>query len=333
MNRKFSIAIALGLAALCLAATGRASPVNNDIIAMFPKNAGEFAYANLQQARQYSWFPQLKEEMLPARFKQFEQFLSGAGVDPNTQVQELVWALIPNMPANATDASVPTSEEVVGIALGQFQPDSSEAYFNSKKITAVKVRGFSLYPFGSGTGAGDLFFCFIDSNTAAFGQRRELEHLIAVRYGEEQGIMSNTELAPLINEANGSGVVWAVLNPAYTRLAMQQLAPGAVQFPQAAQLLSTLKSMIVSFEIGSGVSAHFQAVCATPDAANTLAALLQAGLMYQKYQAQTTNPDLAQMLDQTTVTPSGDRLDLRLNLTDDQMVSLIRRNTFAMPSH
>jgi hypothetical protein len=330
MNRKFCVALALALAALFLAATSYASPVNNDIIAMFPKDTGEFAYANLQQARQYSWFPQLKEQMLPARFKQFEQFLSAAGVDPNSQVQELAWALVPNMPANATASSVPTSEEVVGIALGQFQPESTEAYFNSKKITPVKVRIFSLYPFGSGNGAGDLFFCFIDANTAAFGQRKQLEHLIAVRYGEEQGIMSNTDLAPLLNEANGSGVVWAVLNPAYTRLAMQQLAPAAAQFPQAAPLLSTMKSMIISFEAGSGVSAHFQAVCATVDAANTLAALLQAGLMYQKYQAQSSNPDLAQLLDQTTVAPSGDRLDLRLDLTDDQLNALIRRNTFAL---
>jgi len=145
------------------------------------------------------------------------------------------------------------------------------------------VRTFSLYPIGGGSGSGDLFFCFIDANTAAFGQRQELEHLIAVRYGEEQGIMSNAELAPLINEANGSGVVWAVLDPAYTRLAMQQLAPAAAQFPQALPLLSTMKSMIINFDVGTGVNAHFQAVCATTDAANTLAALLQAGLMYQKY--------------------------------------------------
>jgi hypothetical protein len=142
--------------------------------------------------------------------------------------------------------------------------------------------------------------------------------------------MSNTDLAPLINEANGSGIVWAVLDPAYTRLAMQQLAPAAAQFPQAAPLLSTMKSMIISFEAGSGVSAHFQAVCATVDAANTLAALLQAGLMYQKYQAQSTNPDLAQLLDQASVAPSGDRLDIRLDLTDDQLNALIRRNTFSL---
>jgi len=36
------------------------------------------------------------------------------------------------------------------------------------------------------------------------------------------------------------------------------------------------------------------------------------------------------LLDQATVAPSGDRLDIRISLTDDQMASLIRRNTFAL---
>jgi hypothetical protein len=36
------------------------------------------------------------------------------------------------------------------------------------------------------------------------------------------------------------------------------------------------------------------------------------------------------MLDSAQITPSGDRLDLKLSLTDDQMLSLIRRNTFAV---
>jgi hypothetical protein len=57
---------------------------------------------------------------------------------------------------------------------------------------------------------------------------------------------------------------------------------------------------------------------------------LQAGLMYQRYQVANSNPDLAAMLDQARIVPSGDRLDVHLTLTDEQVVGLIRRNTFAM---
>jgi len=87
----------------------------------------------------------------------------------------------------------------------------------------------------------DLFFFFIDSNTAAFGQRQELEKLIGLRFGEGEGLYSNANLSSLVNQVNGSGTVWAVLDPAYTRLAMQQLVPETSQFPAAAQLTSKLK--------------------------------------------------------------------------------------------
>jgi len=194
----------------------------------------------------------------------------------------------------------------------------------------VKVRTFSLFAFGGGSGPSDLFFFFIDSSTAAFGQRQLLEKMIGVRYGEGEGLYANADFSALVNSANGSGTVWAVLNPAYTRLAMQQLVPEAAQFPAAAQLTSKLKAMTISMKGGSGVDAKFEAVCGSTDDANTFAALLQAGLMYRKYQVGNSNPDLAALLDGAQVAPAGDHLNVTLTLSDDQMQSLIKRNTFAV---
>lgn len=309
----------------------RAGSLGSDILSMFPKESGELAYADLKEARQFPWFTQLKEQMLPAKFRQFETFLSSAGIDPNTQVTELAWALVSSK--STTDSgsgSVPSVDQIVGIALGQFQPATAEAYFTSKKLPIVKIRTFSLFAFGGGSGPNDLFFFFIDSNTAAFGQRQLLEKMIAIRYGEAEGLYSNTDFSSLVNSANGSGTVWAVLNPAYTRLAMQQLVPETSQFPAAAQLTSKLKAMTISIKGGSGVDAKFEAVCGSTDDANTFAALLQAGLMYRKYQVGNSNPDLGALLDSAQVAPAGDRLDVSLTLSDDQMQSLIKRNTFAV---
>ena len=318
-----------------------ASTLGSDVIGMFPQNIGEFAYANLKEARSLSWFPQLKQQMLPARFKQFEQFLTAAGIDPNSQVEEVAWATVgappqpasQNAPANGAKqqtAPGPGSEQVVGVALGSFRPETAEAYFTAQKLPVVKVRNFSLYAFGGGSGPADLFFFFLDANTAAFGQRQQLERILAIRAGEEPGLLTESKMLPLINEANGSGVVWAVLNSAYAQLAMQQMAPEAGQFPQAQQLVSRLRALSIQIIAGSGVQARFQSVCASPDDANTFAALLQAGLLYKRYQLGNSNPDLASLLDSTSITPAGDRLNVRLTLTDDQMLSLIRRNTFAV---
>jgi hypothetical protein len=311
-----------------------AGRLGTDIIALFPKNVGEFAYADLKKARTQKWFPQLQEQMIPERFRQFEKFLASAGVDPNSQVDELAWGLVAEGVGAKTEGAgstaVPTGEEVVGVALGTYNPSSTEAYFKQQKLPTFKARGYTLYSFGTGSGANDLFFFFIDSNTAAFGHRQVLEKMVDVRFGAEEGLMNNDALFPLINEANGSGVVWAVLNPAYTRLAMQQLAPEVEQFPEAAKLVARMQNLIINVDASSGIDGKFQAVCGSTEDANTLGQLLQAGFLYKRYQAQKDNPELADLLDQARITPAGDRVTLRMSLSDDQMTALIRKNTFAL---
>jgi len=320
-------------AILCSAQISNAQRVGADTIALFPKNVGEFAYANLKQARSQKWFPQLQEQMLPERFRQFEKFLASAGVDPNSQVEELAWGLIAEGVTAKTEGTgstaVPTGEEIVGVALGSYNPESTEAYFKAQKLPTFKSHGFTMYAFGSGAGANDLFFLFIDSNTAAFGHREVLEKMLDVRYGGAEGLLRNEKMYALISEANGSGVVWAVLNPAYTRLAMQQLAPQIQQFPEAAKMVTRMQNLILNIQASGGIDGKFQAVCGSVDDANTMAQLMQLAIAYQQYQAKQQNADLADLLGQAQVNPAGDRLIVRLALTDDQMAALIKKNTFA----
>lgn len=332
-KRLAKMAAGVVLAALALAAAGPAKggSLGADTIALFPKETGEFAYADLKKARTMKWFPALQEQMLPERFKQFEKFLASAGVDPNTQVEELAWALVPQSSASdeKTGVSVPNAEEIVGIALGSFNPESTGAYFKQQKLSTSTQRGFTLYAFGSGVGPDDLFFFFIDSNKAAFGHRALLEKMIEVRFGAADGVFQNEKMSSMINEANGSGMVWAVLDSNYTRLAMQQLAPEVQQFSEAVKLVQRMQSMIITVTASSGIDGKFQAVCGTTQDANTLSQLIQAALLYKKYQTQKENADLAQLLDQASVAPSGDRLVIRMAISDDQMTSLIKNNTFA----
>ena len=84
-----------------------AGTLSTDVIGMFPKEVGEFAYADMKAARSRPWFSQLRDQLLPGNFRQFEQFLTSAGIDPNTQVDEMAWAIIPRrkMAANKSSAS------------------------------------------------------------------------------------------------------------------------------------------------------------------------------------------------------------------------------------
>jgi hypothetical protein len=287
--RTLAVAV-LAVIAFALPKPARAGRLAADTIALFPKEIGEFAYADLKKARTLPWFPQLQEQLLPDRFKQFERFLASAGVDPNSQVEELAWGLVPEGITSKTGATgssaVPTGEQIVGVALGNFNPGTTESYFKQQKLPTFRARGYTLYAFGTGAGPNDLFFLFIDSNTAAFGHRKLLEKMIEVRFGGEEGLLRNDQFYPLINDANGTGTVWAVLNPAYTRLAMQQLAPEVQQFPEAAKLVTRMRNMIISVDATSSLDGKFQAVCGSTEDANTLAQLLSAGFLYKRYQAQ-----------------------------------------------
>src|ERR1700691_288468 len=102
MNFKMLLTVAV-LLAYALSPAARAGSLSTEVVGMFPRNAGEVAYADLRQARQLTWFPRLQEQMLPERFRQFEKVLTSAGMDPNSDVEELAWALVPvGLPADGT---------------------------------------------------------------------------------------------------------------------------------------------------------------------------------------------------------------------------------------
>jgi len=300
-----------------------ADSLSMGVIGMFPRQVGQFAYADLKSARQYSWFPQAREQLFPPHFRQFEQFLASAGVDPNTHVEELAWGELP--------LSRSVGVEAVGVALGSFDPSSIEDRFKQQKFPVVDYRGYHLYANGIGSTSSDILFTFLDSSTAAFGPRPTLEKLVDVRMGTSESLLTNDTLFPLISEANGSGVFWAVLDKSYTHVAMQQLIPQAGQIRQAAAIINRMHAMMIIVDAGRGMDARFQAVCDSVDDANLLGVALQAGVMYRRYQDPQTHPDLAQVLDNIRVTPRGGRLTVEVPVSEDQLGALIKSKPFAVP--
>jgi hypothetical protein len=299
-----------------------AGTLSTDVIGMFPKDVGEFAYADMKAARSRPWFSQLRDQLLPGNFRQFEQFLTSAGIDPNTQVDEMAWAIIP--------ASKDGGEQILGVALGGFSPAATEEKLKAQKVPAVEVHGYHLYAFGSGAGSSDILFFFLDSNTAAFGNRSALEKLIDVHFGGSESLLRNEQMFPLIKEANGKGTIWAALDEHYTHLAMQQLLPQASQFPQASAIIDRLKAMEIYVQADRGVDAHFQAVCNSVDDANVLAAAAQAGVMYRRYQEAQSHPEVAKALDSVSIAPAGDRLRVEIPITEDQLNGLIKSHSFVL---
>jgi len=105
--------------------SGRLGP---DIIALFPKEVGEFAYADLKKARTLKWFkPITGTDAFRTASGNSRKFLASAGVDPNSQVDELAWGLVAEGMTAKTEgtgsADVPTGEEIVGVAARDVQSE------------------------------------------------------------------------------------------------------------------------------------------------------------------------------------------------------------------
>ncbi len=95
--------------------------------------------------------------------------------------------------------------------------------------------------------------------------------------------------------------------------------------------MDRMHAMTIFVNADSGVDAHFQAVCDSVNDANTLAAALQAGVMYRRYQAAQTDPTMAKTLDHVTIIPAGDRLKIDAPVSQDELMSLIQTKAFASP--
>ncbi len=320
--RKHTVLLAAIVAALTLSPAARAGTLGSEVIGLFPQSVGEFAYADMKDAQQYKWFPQLQQQMLPLRFRQFEDFLKSAGIDPATQVEDLAFAAIP--------ATGKQPEEVLGVALGEFQPDTSAGYLKRMKLPTRQSHGYTLYGFGSGKSPYDIFFFFLDSNTAVFGQGDAIDKMLAVRFQGEPSLLANDSLYPLIAQVNGQGLIWAVLDRHYTHLGLDQLMPEVASGQQSAALFQKIHAMIISVDTSSGIDTKFEAVCATPQDANNFAALLQAGILYRRYESAKSQPALAKLLDDAQVAPNGDRLDLDLPLTQDALAALVAQGAFTV---
>jgi hypothetical protein len=69
-------------------------------------------------------------------------------------------------------------------------------------------------------------------------------------------------------------------------------------------------------------------ISSSPNDAATISQLLRAGILLRQFGGKTSDPDLATLLASVLVVPNGEGLEY-LAVTSDQLVTLIKRNTFS----
>lgn len=316
------------LLVLLLCPPVHAGSLDDTLIRLFPKNIGQFSYANVEAARQFLWFAQFQQQALPPEVITFEQFLSFAGININSQIDTVAWAV-------GADAAGPHAQSdlaaggTVGVLQGTFDSDSAQSALDSARVPSVEIDGYKLYSCGAGPHCGDVFFVFLDSNTAAFGQRAILKELLDVASGDAQGLLANQGMLALISQANGDATFLEVVDGAAARQTLQQIAPGLSKFPRSAEILAGIRSLEITVAADTDAEFHVQTTCASATDSLFLSQILQAALLLRKYEASQSHPLLSQALDGATVTSNNSTVDLAIQISTDQLLPILEESSFA----
>lgn len=308
-----------------------ANPLDSSVIGMFPKDVAEIGYADLTQAREFPWFPQFEAQMVPVSLFGFEQFLGAVQMRSTPSIDAVAWAKVSAASLSERASSMAGAGEFVAAAVGQFDEGAIQSVLKSRSVPSVQFEGYMLYASGTGSGRTDTYFVLLDGQTIAFGPLGPLKRVLGIRDGEEDSLLENEKMMALIGQANGDGLFWGVLNSGQAGRAINQLVPEAAKFPQSAALIGKLHELLITVNASSSIEVDFQIASASPNDATLLSQLLQVGVLYRRYESGKSNPELAKVLDGLNVSANGNLLELSLNLTDDQLVSLIEHDTFRLP--
>jgi hypothetical protein len=294
-----------------------ASSLRSDVLYVLPGRSGQVGFIDLRTLRASPHYDLVKQRFLPPRFAHFERFIRSVGVDADTDLEWVAWALLPPSPDNP-------GELFLGLAEGQFAPEAVESYFRQQKLPIDDAHGQALFPFGRG-GEHSLYFMFLDSSTAAFGTRKGLELLLATRLGEQESLLRNESLFGRISEVNGRQPIWVVLDDHYTRLAVRQLLPEVARFEQFTQAAQNFRGASLQLEMGRDWTLSFQLWCAEPADAQVMSLLLQTGLAVQSWQVREKNAALGSVLSRAKVSSVGDRLELEAEVEERDLQALLER--------
>lgn len=326
----------IALILLVMAAQARAGSLDSSVIGMFPKDVGELGYADLSGLRGMPWYAQLQAQMVPVSLYGFEKLLEKAEMRETSPFQEVAWARVSARVADGSGeadvgAGPARNTALVAVAIADFDEDALQLALKSLQIPSVQFENYTLYDARTGSGSSDTFFTLVDWQTIAFGPLAQLKRILAVRAGDEENLLENKSMMTLIDQANGQGVFWGVLDSARAASLVAQLLPGAGGFSQSTGVIGGIKRLLIRVDAPSDVEVNLEAAVATGQDALVFSQLLQAELLVRRVQTDVqNNPELAELLGTISVGAHGSLVDIGIDLTNAELVNLIEHNTFVM---
>ena len=263
--------VGAAIGALLFPALLTADQLPGEALNTFPADTLQVSFTNLATLRTLAVYPQIRQRILNRQLRVFEDFLRPMGIEPEKDIDEIMlgWRGETVGPSG-----------YLGLASGRFQPALIQQYIQQAGLSARQYDGAEIYAFGSGGGADDLFFTFLDSTLAAFGRVGDLKAMLDARQGSINALNSNSDFVNWQGDLDGTSPQWGILNgKSAGNLAGAWMAPSGKSSVDLTSLGRSVRALLYRVRWDSGFSASLFMICDTPESAAGFGNLI--GLLQQ----------------------------------------------------
>jgi hypothetical protein len=304
--------------AVCLTATlfalpASAAPITNAAKGAIPGDVQQLIVVDYRSLNNSPTALALKDKVLPPPLKQFETALRGAGINPEKDVEQLVFA------------SFRTKDglRVVGIAQGEFAGQKVMARLNKQKIKGTKYRTATIYPMAAG-----MNMTLVDDFTMIFGDNTVVKNALDARDGEAKSLNSNTAITDMMAGVE-SDTVWSVLDTPGTQTMLKSALGEAAQLADYEMIKKRLVGSRYSIKFTNGFNFDLDVITSDTITAATLSSILKAGVMFRKA---TANDSEKMALDSLNVRSESKDLLLHFKTDDNKFQALLNSDLFTAVS-
>lgn len=310
--------ITVFLLTVLLSVPAWSAPLSNSSRMAIPYDVQQLIVVDYRALNNSQTALQLKDKVLPQPLKDFETALRGAGVDPQRDVEQLVFAACRIKEDKGKEAI-----RVVGIAQGEFAGKTIMARLTKQKIKGTKYRLATIYPM-----SGGMSMTLIDDYTMVFGTESAVKAALDARDSQARGFNANTTMSDMMAPVQDQAV-WSILDDKGTQTMLKSALGEAANLADYDMIRNRLVGSRYAIKFDNGFNFDLDVITSDSLTAATLSSLLKAGVMLK----QTTAND-SEKLALSSVKVTSDSKDLKLKFEADntKFQALLKSDLFAAVS-
>jgi len=282
---------------------------------VIPKDVQQVINVDYRRLKNSDTAMEMKNKLIPANMKQFEDALKDIGVVPDRDMEQITLASFRNK-----DHGI----QIIGIAQGQFPRKAIALKMTKQNIKSNKVNGSIVYPM-----AGGMQMVFLDNWTLLFGEATALKAALDARDGVTRSMNSNADVTDMITSVD-QGTVWSVLDQEGTQTMLKNALGEAADLAEFDTMKKRLVGSRYTVDFDHGIDFNLNVITSDNVTAASLSSVMKAGLMFKKSGG---NPMEKSAIDNTTVDSDGGKLIVHFKADDKAFQSLMDSPMFVAVTH